>query len=209
MLLGQATTVVSGGTQHGSIIDGAAAIKDLEDTLRTYFFPEGSSYTPAETTMDELALEFMNLNTPTSEQDATGLVGYVIHPHRGLVTLRQDARQPFLWHYQLQFAGLRLLDGKGSPGEDSFLDNFTSKQGLLGAITDRLELLEAADTVGLILAGGDTLPGSLIAGTVLANILPQGLNPAMGGLPGLSQNPGSPGVSAKPRKAGECLPQAL
>lgn len=144
-VLGLAQTLVGGQLQRSSVIDGAAAIKDLEDTLLTYFGPENSRYAPYDTRTGDLVLEFLNLNAPTSQEDPTGLVGYVIHPHRNLVTLRQDATKPFLWFYQLQFAGLRLLDDDTTIGLDSFVSQFTSKKSLIGTVLDKLNGL--VDTV--------------------------------------------------------------
>ena len=137
-VLGLAQTLVGGQLQRSSVIDGAAAIKDLEETILAYFGPDTSRYTPYDTRPGDLILEFLNLNTPTSEEDPTGLVGYVIHPHRNLVTLRQDASKPFLWFYQLQFAGLSLLDKEPTSSLDTFVSQFTSKKSLIGTVLDKL-----------------------------------------------------------------------
>lgn len=144
-VLGLAQSLVGGQLQRSSVIDGAAAIKDLEDTILTYFGPETSRYTPYDTRTGDLVLEFLNLNAPTSQEDPTGLVGYIIHPHRNLVTLRQEASKPFLWFYQLQFAGLRLLEEDSPMGLDSFVSQFTSKKSLIGTVLDKLNGL--VDTV--------------------------------------------------------------
>lgn len=115
VLVATVQSVISGVTSGQrlpaprSYIDGAAAIKDLQDTLLGYMYPAGQPETAVVTQPQDLQLEFLNLSAPTSLQDPIGFVGWRIHPHRNLVTIRQDARQPFLYHYQLQFAALAPL----------------------------------------------------------------------------------------------------
>jgi hypothetical protein len=94
--------------QASSVIDGAAAIKDLQDTIHAYFEPGSGPEIGVSTTQD-LQLEFLNLTAPTSAQDRTGGVGWVIHPHRGLVDIQQDASKPFLYNYTFQFAAIAPL----------------------------------------------------------------------------------------------------
>src|SRR5262245_54074221 len=91
-----------------SRIDGAAAIKDLQETLALYFWPNDPQTGVTQT--QDLQLEFLNLTAPTSAEDQAGSVGFVIHPHRNLVDLQQEASKPFLYQYSLQFAALRALD---------------------------------------------------------------------------------------------------
>jgi hypothetical protein len=88
------------------LIDGAAAIKDLQDTLFAYFFPQGQWETREVTSTQELQLEFLNLTAPISSQDRVGRVGHIIHPHRELIQLRQDATRPFVYAYELSFASI-------------------------------------------------------------------------------------------------------
>ena len=133
---GTATTALTTAT-----VDGAAAIKDLQDTIRLYFFPgnagnDASSETP-EANPGDLQLEFLNFNAPRSAQDSVGLMGWIIHPHRGLVSLRQDASKPFLWQYQFTFAGLqRLPDAEVN---DSFVREYSSKDSLVSSVVERLD----------------------------------------------------------------------
>ena len=98
-----------GPAPQASLIDGAAAIKDLQDTIHDYFFPQGGTETFGYTQTQDLQLEFLNLLAPTSAYDPAGRVGYVVHPHRNLVSLRQDASKPFLYQYHFQFAGIAPL----------------------------------------------------------------------------------------------------
>jgi len=106
-------TSVIGGTSlplATSLIDGAAAVKDLQDTLLGYFFPAGQPETREVTHPQDLQLEFLNLTAPTSSRDTTGRVGWIIVPHRNLVDIQQDASKPFLYNYTLQFAALAATD---------------------------------------------------------------------------------------------------
>jgi phage baseplate assembly protein W len=137
-VLGVATSIFQGRPQRGSVIDGAAAIKDFEETILQYFFPDSYVSTTGLSPAD-IQLEFLNLNAPVSSQDQTGLVAYRIHPHRNLVTLRQDARHPFLWYYQFQFAGIELLRDAEIP--DSFINDFTGRDIVSGRVLDALNTL--------------------------------------------------------------------
>ena len=133
------TTVMSGGPapRHFLLIDGAAALKDLQDTIFAYFFPQGQLETRVVTRPQDLQLEFLNLTAPISSEDRTGRVGHIIHPHRNLVSIRQDASKPFLYFYQLQFAAIGST-AKEIP--DLFVEEYTTpRTGLretLGKITD-------------------------------------------------------------------------
>lgn len=103
--------VVRSGTplpRTTSYIDGAAAIKDLQDTILYYFDP---AYIESvhETQTQELQLEFLNLHAPISAEDQTGQAGWIIHPHRNMVDLQQDAQHPFLYNYAFQFAATQRL----------------------------------------------------------------------------------------------------
>jgi ElaB/YqjD/DUF883 family membrane-anchored ribosome-binding protein len=97
-----------------SLIDGAAAIKDLQDMIFAYFDP-GSGPEIGVTQTQDLQLEFLNLTAPTSAEDRTGRVGWIIHPHRNLVDLQQDATKPFLYNYSFQFAGIAALEDAEVP----------------------------------------------------------------------------------------------
>lgn len=146
-VLGRVKSLVGGQLQTGDVIDGAAAIKDLDDTIRAYFAPQKSPWTAAATRMSDLTLEFLHLNAPTSKEDPTGIIGYTVHPHHNLVTLRQDASKPFLWFYQLQFAAVPLDEAGPSVQADAFLKTFTSKKGLIGTVLDKLNgLVEGVNT---------------------------------------------------------------
>jgi LysM domain len=113
-----------------SLIDGAAAIKDLQDTILAYFFPPGFAETREATRTQDLQLEFLDLLAPTSASDPAGQIGWVIHPHRGLVSLGQDAAKPFLYQYQFQFAAVRRLE---DPVADTFVQDYIRPQtGLQG-----------------------------------------------------------------------------
>jgi LysM domain len=90
-------------------VDGAAAIKDLQDTIRAYFFPQDFPALRDVTQTQDLQLEFLNLTTPVSHEDKVGQVGWIIHPHRNLVDLQQDAAKPFLYFYTFQFAAIAPL----------------------------------------------------------------------------------------------------
>jgi phage baseplate assembly protein W len=140
-LVGVFNTLRTGpAPRAGSTIDGAAAIKDLQDTIRQYFFGNDNANSVTNTpeaTPGDLQLEFFNMNAPISAQDSVGLAGWIIHPHRGLVTLRQDAHKPFLWTYSFQFAGIQLL--KEATKVDSFVQTFTNKKSLIGTVLDRLD----------------------------------------------------------------------
>lgn len=105
-----------------SFIDGAAAVKDLQDTILAYFFPGSQPETFDVTQTQELQLEFLNLSTPTSGEDRIGRLGWVIHPHRNLVSLRQDATRPFLYMYQFQFAAIAPLFVNNIP--DVFVERY-------------------------------------------------------------------------------------
>jgi hypothetical protein len=106
-----------------SIIDGAAAIKDLQDMLCSYFFPKGKPALAGVTSVQDLQLEFLNLTAPTSAQDRTGRVGWIIHPQRTLIEIQQEAPKPFLYTYTLQFPALAPLAG---PIPDRFVAEFAA-----------------------------------------------------------------------------------
>jgi hypothetical protein len=131
------TTFTSGApaARHFLLIDGAAALKDLQDTVFAYFFPQGQTETRAVTRPADLQLEFLNLTAPTSSQDRTGRVGHIIHPHRNLISIRQDATKPFLYFYQLQFAAIGSTN-KELP--DRFVEQFTTPRSGLKATLDKL-----------------------------------------------------------------------
>jgi hypothetical protein len=112
---------------RGSLIDGSAAIKDLQDTIEAYFFPSGQPETSGVPQTSDLQLEFLNLSAPVSAQDQTGRVGWIIHPHRNLVNLHQEASKPFLYFYTFQFAAIAPLD---VPVADDILENYTKPQNL-------------------------------------------------------------------------------
>jgi hypothetical protein len=73
-LLGGART----GVPRRSLIDGAAAIKDLQDTINMYFFPRGYDDTSFVTRTQDLQLEFLNLAVHSAGPDEWR---WVIHPH--------------------------------------------------------------------------------------------------------------------------------
>lgn len=137
------TDVVPGQPLPGrsSLIDGAAAIKDLQDTLLAYFFPAGQTETRDVTTTQDLQLEFYNLTAPTSAQDPVGRVAWRIHPHRNLVDVSQDASKPFLYSYTLQFAAL-------APLTDVVEDIFVQQQAepTSGLQTTQAQLAAAVQT---------------------------------------------------------------
>lgn len=118
-----------------SLIDGAAAIKDLQDMIFSYFFPQGSPPLPGVTHAQDLQLEFLNLTAPTSAQDRTGRVGWIIHPHRNLVDIQQEAPKPFLYTYTLQFPALGSTN-KQIP--DRFVREYTDPTSGLGPVQRHL-----------------------------------------------------------------------
>lgn len=122
-------SVVQGIGQSGSpvtsLIDGAAAVKDLQDTIRAYFDPSEQPETSEVPRTQDLQLEFLNATAPTSAQDRTGLSNWLIHPHRNLVSLRQDASRPFLYFYTFQFAAIAKLD---APVPDPTIDLLANPQ---------------------------------------------------------------------------------
>lgn len=133
-----------------TMIDGAAAIKDLQDTIRLYFFPgnDGNDATTdtTETNPGDLQLEFLNLHAPRSAEDSVGLMGWIIHPHRGLVSVRQDASKPFLWQYQFAFAGIQRLTEEGV--SDSFAREYSNMDSLSTSVLDRLDnVTEQSETI--------------------------------------------------------------
>jgi hypothetical protein len=123
-----------GGTSR-SMIDGAAAIKDLDDTLRAYFLPEEQPETSSVAYVQDLRLEFLDLSVPTSAQDPIGRGQWEIIPHRNLVTLRRDAQRPFLFFYTLQFAALAQVN---EPITDDVLDSVTNPQTTLRRVFTQL-----------------------------------------------------------------------
>jgi hypothetical protein len=136
-----------------SLVDGAAAIKDLQDTILAYFFPPGFAETREATRTQELQLEFLDLLAPTSASDPAGQIGWVIHPHRGLVSLGQDASKPFLYQYQFQFAGIRRL---GEALADKFVQDYISPQAGLQTSQEQLRA-----------AGQGSLPSQFFTGRPL------------------------------------------
>jgi hypothetical protein len=142
------TTFTSGGPapRHFLLIDGAAALKDLQDTVFAYFFPQGQTETRVVTRPADLQLEFLNLTAPTSSEDRTGRVGHIIHPHRNLISIRQDATKPFLYFYHLQFAAI------GSTSQDlpdRFVEQYTAPRSGLKATLDKLTRVVTALTNGI------------------------------------------------------------
>jgi hypothetical protein len=109
----------------GSLVDGAAAIKSLQDDILAYFFPQGKQGIPEVTETQDLQLEFFNLTAPTSAQDATGRIGHIIHPHRNLVDIQQDAAHPFLYQYSFAFAAIAPLE---APVPDVFVQRMSTPQ---------------------------------------------------------------------------------
>jgi hypothetical protein len=120
-----------------SYVDGAAAIKDLQETILAYFFPPGYTETLEVTQTQDLQLEFLNLATPVSHEDTTGQVGWIIHPHRNLVDLQQDAAKPFLYFYSFQFAAIAPLLDPQVPDvfEERLTTPRTGLQTTLGQLT--------------------------------------------------------------------------
>jgi hypothetical protein len=109
---------------QNTVIDGAAAFKDLQDTIQAYFAPSTLPDTRSVVATQDLQLEFLNLAAATSLEDRVGRAGWIIHPHRNLVDLQQDASKPFLYTYTLQFVGLRPLTEVVLP--DLFLEQYTT-----------------------------------------------------------------------------------
>ena len=95
------------------IIDGAAAIKDLEETILSYLDPGSVSFQIAAPTMfippDQLALTFFNTSVPASIEDPGGLCDYLIVPDGQTVRISQDKSKPFMWKYNFSFVGLEVL----------------------------------------------------------------------------------------------------
>jgi phage baseplate assembly protein W len=98
-----------GGLPQSSLIDGAAAIKDLQDLFRMYLNPAEGLETAGIAETQDLQLEFINLTEPVSAEDPAGRMGWEIDVEQSLVDLRQDAQKPWLYTYSLQFTGLRPL----------------------------------------------------------------------------------------------------
>ncbi|PWT77612.1 MAG: hypothetical protein C5B60_02355, partial [Chloroflexi bacterium] len=137
---------------HTPLIDGAAAIKDLADTIQSYFFPSDMLELGVTQTSD-LQLEFLNLTAPTSAEDRAGQVGWIIHPHRNMVDIQQDASKPFLYQYSLQFAAIRALD---VDVPDLFLDDMSDPQTGL-----RTTLKQITDTVRSVTNGVNTIADAM------------------------------------------------
>lgn len=149
-VLGAVTTLGPGqqGPERTVYIDGAAAIKDLQDTVFAYFYPQGGIETRAISQARDIQLEFLNLTAPTSAEDRVGRVGWIIHPPRNLVTLRQDATRPFLYYYQLQFAALKPL---AEPRPDLFVEQYTDTQYGLADTLAKLDAVTNTTEPGLII----------------------------------------------------------
>lgn len=91
------------------VVDGAAAVKDLQDTFFAYLDPSWRPETAQMTSTQDMQMEFIDFSTPTSYDDPVGLQGWEITPEGALVDLRQDASKPFLYYYSVQFTGIRPL----------------------------------------------------------------------------------------------------
>jgi LysM domain len=130
-----------------SYIDGAAAIKDLQETILAYFYPPGQRATRAVTQTQDLQLEFLNLTAPVSDEDKVGQVGWIIHPHRNLVDLQQDAAKPFLYSYTFQFAALAPLSDPQVP--DVFETRLTTPRTGLQTTLAQLTALVRSVTNGV------------------------------------------------------------
>ena len=142
------TNVLTGGgvPPQASIVDGAAAIKDLQNIIDAYFFPQGRIETREATQTQDLQLEFLNFMAPTSDTDAVGHFGWIIHPHRGLVNVRQDASKPFLYAYQFQFAGIAPLD---DVVRDLFQEEMTNPRTTFRQTMDQLNAIMTRVTNGV------------------------------------------------------------
>jgi hypothetical protein len=92
-----------------SAVDGAAAIKDLQDIFLQYLNPGYGPETAMMAATQDMQFEFLDLTAPTSAEDPVGAVGWEITPEGALVDVREDASKPFLYYYSLQFTGLRQL----------------------------------------------------------------------------------------------------
>jgi len=144
-----------------SLVDGAAAVKDLQDLIFSYFFPQGRPPLPGVTHAQDLQLEFLYLTAPTSAQDRTGRVGWIIHPHRNLVDIQQEAPKPFLYTYTLQFPALASTN-KQIP--DRFVREYTDpttglqpvQQHLAAAIAPMSAIAPIAPTA--VIGGAPRLP---------------------------------------------------
>lgn len=121
--------------QAASLVDGAAAIKDLDDTLRAYFAPDEQPQTAMVPRAQDLQLEFLNLAAPTSDLDPIGRCQWRIIPHRNLVTLRRSADKPFLFFYTLQFAALGPVN---EPINDEMMAKVTNPQSTLQRVFSQL-----------------------------------------------------------------------
>lgn len=132
-----------------SMVDGAAAIKDLDDTLRAYFLPDDQLETRIVPQAQDLTLEFINLAAPTSAQDPVGRGQWRIIPHRNLVTLRRDAQRPFLYFYTLQFAALEEVN---RPLPDTLLEEVTTPTSSL-----RKTIQQLSNVVRNVTGGVNTL----------------------------------------------------
>jgi len=128
---------------QSSLVDGAAAIKDLQDIIFLYFFPKGKPR-PLQGVAhpQDVQLEFFHMTAPTSAQDTTGRVGWIIHPHRSMVDIQQEAPKPFLYTYTLTFA---CLDTTTKAVPDLFVQNFSDRQQ--GLAKTQEELAAAAATL--------------------------------------------------------------
>jgi hypothetical protein len=131
--------------QVTSLIDGASAIKDFQEVFLRYFSPANSPEMETTQTQD-LQLEFLNLTAPTSAEDRTGRVGFIIHPHRSLVDIEQDAARPFLYQYRFQFAGIAPL---ATEVPDVFVQTMTKPQTGLQATLRQLTQLVTDTTNGI------------------------------------------------------------
>lgn len=140
----QVFTSVVGGSPlqtRQSFVDGAAAIKSLQDDILAYFLPHEAVDIGEEVTQtQDLQLEFYNFMAPTSAEDPSGRIGWRIHPHQHLVDIQQDARQPFLYHYTFQFPALSPLnEPPPDPFPDVMSDPVTGLRAVLRQITDTVQ----------------------------------------------------------------------
>lgn len=129
-----------------SHVDGAAAIKDFQETFLRYFDPGGDASVEGVTQTSDLQLEFLNLTAPRSGTDPTGQIGWIIHPHRNLVDIQQDASKPFLYQYNFQFAGIQPID---VPLPDVFVERYTTPRTGLQAALDQLTAMVTTLTNGV------------------------------------------------------------
>jgi hypothetical protein len=169
-VVSSAQALVGQGQRRGlpqptSLIDGAAAIKDLQDTIFAYFAPAGIPELGTTQTQD-LQLEFLNLTAPTSSQDRAGRVGWLIHPSRSLVDIEQDASRPFLYQYRFEFTGIAPLTEADVP--DVFVQNLTTpRTGLQQTLRDLTQLVtDTTNGINTLVDAFDTMAMQQVFGPV-------------------------------------------